>query len=101
MTLHLLVSVPYAFCLLSIGYGTLSGSLISKIGFRAGSHSLFSVLEMVVSSVEAWFSAALDIEEVCLVLVVISCMLWLLILLSLLMRWIGLFLIVLCVTFLV
>ena len=55
MTPPLQVSVPCASCPLFTGYGPLFGSLISKIGFTAGSQSLCSF------SVEAWFSTAKEI----------------------------------------
>ena len=44
-----------------------------------------------LSSVEAWFSTALDIEEVLSGLVGTSCMSWLLMSSSLLILWTGLF----------
>ena len=44
-----------------------------------------------VSSVEAWFSTALDIEEVLSGAGIISCMSWLLMLSSPLTQWIGVF----------
>ena len=78
-------------CLLFIGYGPLFGSLVSKSGFRAGSFSLCSVLVMGGPRLKPGFPQHWIFTRFCLVLVVISCMLWLLMLLSLLTRLTGLF----------
>ena len=66
---------PYASCLLPEGYGPLFGSLISKIGFRAGFHRLCSVLEMGDLRLKPGFPPHWILRRFCLVREGISCML--------------------------
>ena len=58
-----LVRGPLVFFRLSTGHGPHSGLVICGSGLRGGCLSQFLVWA-TVSSVEAWFSTALDIEEV-------------------------------------